>query len=194
MLILKARKNLSLRFTEKQRDILIGCILGDAYITKRGQIQIEHSASQLDYIQWKYKMLQSISYGPPTKIVRIDKRNNKMTIAYRFWTRQFFRSWRERFYANDRKIIPFDLELSPVSMAVWYMDDGHLMEKRRILLSTEGFNPKSREYIRDLLFHYFDITSIVKKDGKILIGTKNTRKLAEHIRAFIVPSMAYKIP
>jgi len=194
MTILKARKNVFLKLTDYQCAVLIGCVLGDAYITKRGQIQIEHGASQLEYIQWKYKILQSISYGPPTKVVRIDKRNNQQTIAYRFWTRQFFRSWRERFYAGDRKIIPKNLELSPLSMAVWYMDDGHLMEKRRILLSTDGFSSEDRERICDLLVHFFGIESVTKKNGKILIGTKNTRKLTGHIQPFIVQSMAYKIP
>ena len=195
MLILKARKNVTLKLSEEQRDILLGCILGDGYITERGQIQVEQSALQRDYVLWKYEKLQSVSYGLPKQVIRIDRRNGQSTIAYRFWTRQFFRSWRKQFYPDGKKIFPNNLEvLSPISMAVWYMDDGHLMEKRRILLSTEGFDPESRSRIQEALLRSFGIRSSVKANGKTLIGTKNTKLFIERIKSFIVPSMTYKVP
>lgn len=183
-----------LQLTEEQKDILIGCILGDAYIEKKGKIQLEQGVAQEQYIQWKYKKLQSISYGPPTMVVHHDKRNGKDTIAYRFWTRQFFREWRERFYPNGKKVFPADLTvLTPLSMAVWYMDDGCLAEHRHIILSTDGFDPESRGRIRQLFARCFNIKTTVKATGKILIGTRETRKLMAHIQPYIVPSMAYKI-
>ncbi len=194
MITLRARKNQLLKLTEEQQDILIGCILGDAYIEKKGKIQLEQGISQEKYIQWKYQKLQSISYGPPKKVLHHDKRNGKTTVAYRFWTRQFFREWRERFYKNEKKVFPADLiSLSPLSMAVWYMDDGCLAEHRRIILSTDGFDQESLDRIRQLFLRCFDVKSTVKATGKLLIGTRETRKLMARIRPYIVPSMAYKI-
>ena len=38
---LHARKCLCLSMSERQREILIGCVLGDAYMTKLGKIRIE---------------------------------------------------------------------------------------------------------------------------------------------------------
>ena len=106
MITLRARKNQLLKLTEEQRDILIGCILGDAYIEKKGKIQLEQGAAQEKYIRWKYQQLQSVSYGPPTKVLHHDKRNGMTTVAYRFWTRQFFRECRSRFYQNGKKVFP----------------------------------------------------------------------------------------
>ena len=35
------------------QQIVIGCILGDGYIMKSGCLQIEHSAKQKEYVEWK---------------------------------------------------------------------------------------------------------------------------------------------
>ena len=45
------------------QQIVIGCILGDGYIMKSGCLQIEHSAKQKEYVEWKYGPLR----GPLTK-------------------------------------------------------------------------------------------------------------------------------
>ena len=195
MLILRARKNLELHVSKEQVDILIGCILGDAYIERRGKIQIEHSGAQKDYTAWKYEKLQSISYGSPKKVIRTDNRNGKEYSSYRFWTRQFFRSWRDRFYPDGKKIIPSDLQdLSPVTMAIWYMDDGSLADNKRIVLSTDSFDEKSHERLLKLLKSSFGVRSSLKGSGKILIGTRDAQKLIARIKPYIHKSMAYKIP
>lgn len=195
MIILRARKNVRLSVSEEQSDILIGCILGDAYITKLGKVQIEQGDRQAAYVWWKYEKLRSISYGPPRRVVRYDKQDKRTTISYRFWTRQFFREWRQRFYSGGRKVIPSDLvHLSPLTMAVWYMDDGSLREDRRVILSTESFDLDERKRIKALLETSFDVVVRLKGDGKILVGTRQTRKLLAHIKPYIVKSMDYKVP
>ncbi len=45
-MIFTARKNLKLDVSDRQVQILVGCLLGDAYITKLGKIQIEQSDKQ----------------------------------------------------------------------------------------------------------------------------------------------------
>ncbi len=193
MQILTARKNLRLEVTDEQADILVGCVLGDAYITKLGKIQIEQSAEQTEYINWKYNQLKSISYGPPVKPVsRYDKRYNKTFYSYRFWTRQYFRSWREKFYTENKKMFPLE-KLSPLSLAVWYMDDGSLNEGKRAILSTESFSEEDREKIKNLFIKDFDIKPSFKKQGKMIIGTKDSKKFFSIIKPYIIPSMQYKL-
>ena len=50
-IVLRARKRLLLELTERQREILIGCVLGDAYISQLGKIRIEHSVKQREYAE-----------------------------------------------------------------------------------------------------------------------------------------------
>ena len=125
-MIFTARKNLKLDISDRQVQILIGCLLGDAYLTKLGKIQIEQSEKQKEYVEWKYQELASISYSGPKQVVRFEKRDNRVTKSYRFWTRQYFRSWRKIFYRDNHKVYPNDLAewISPLSLAVWHMDDG----------------------------------------------------------------------
>src|SRR3989344_6422190 len=98
-MIFTARKNLRLDVSDRQVEILVGCLLGDAYLTKLGKIQIEQSDKQKEYVEWKYQELASISYpNPPKEVIRYEKRDTRITKSFRFWTRQYFRTWRDKFY------------------------------------------------------------------------------------------------
>ena len=125
-MIFTARKNLKLEVSNRQVEILIGCLLGDAYLTKLGKIQIEQSDKQREYLYWKHSELASISYSQIKEVTRFEKRDDRVTKSFRFWTRQYFREWREKFYQKDRKIFPKELAkwITPLAVAVWYMDDG----------------------------------------------------------------------
>src|SRR3990167_8829788 len=48
--VLYARKRMFLAISDRQREILIGCILGDAYVTPKGKIVIEQSEKQIKNI------------------------------------------------------------------------------------------------------------------------------------------------
>lgn len=194
MKTIKSKNGQFIQLSKKQEDILLGCVLGDAYITKRGQFQIEHTVHQKEYLFWKYGQLKTISYGDPSKVVRKDQRHNREYMSYRFWTRQFFRKWRERFYRSGVKEIPIDLKkLSPLSIAIWYMDDGYLSGKK-MMFATEGFNKRSLYRIQDIFFKKLNVQTNLKKRGTLIVGTRESRKLISSIRRYIIPSMSYKIP
>lgn len=193
-MIFTARKNLKLDVSNRQVQILIGCLLGDAYLTKLGKIQIEQSSKQKEYIDWKYQELASISYSQPKKVVRFEKADNRVTRSLRFWTRQYFRVWRDRFYLGNRKVFPEDLVnwITPLAIAVWYMDDG-CYQKFDCTLSTESSDSESREkLIRKL--ETFGIEAILRGRGKLRIRSKSLPKFFELIRPYIHPSMRYKLP
>lgn len=192
--ILRARKNLFLALTDEQREILIGCVLGDAYIHKLGKIIIEQSAKQKDYLFWKYNELKNLCYpAKPAKIIRIDKRNNKNYYSNVFYLRQYFRLWRKIFYRENKKVFPDNLLLTPLSVAVWYMDDGS-QSCGNCIISTEGFDERSRKNIQDLFFDQFGIETTFRKSKKLSIRRKSQSKFYEIICPHIIPSMKYKIP
>ncbi len=69
---LEARKNLRLVMTDRQKEILIGSILGDGYIYRQGKIQIEHAVGQKEYLFWKFDELSSLAY-PSLPALFIDQ-------------------------------------------------------------------------------------------------------------------------
>ncbi|OHA43116.1 MAG: hypothetical protein A3G03_02380 [Candidatus Taylorbacteria bacterium RIFCSPLOWO2_12_FULL_44_15c] len=71
-IVLHARKRIFLSLSSRQRDILIGSVLGDAYIAPWGKIRIEHSVKQSEYVYWKYAELKSLCYaGVPREITHV---------------------------------------------------------------------------------------------------------------------------
>lgn len=191
---LTARKNLQLEVSQEQAEILIGCILGDAYITKRGQIVIEQSSKQKEYLDWKFAKLKSLAYPGVSKVERFDKRYDKTYISYTFVLRQYFRPWREIFYnkVEGRKIFPQNLPLTPLSVAAWYMDDG-CYGGRQCVLSLDGFDKNSRNSIQQTLCEVYGIETILRASGRLLIRKKSEEHFFSIIRPFIIPCMAYKI-
>lgn len=191
-ILLHARKNLSLALEERQKDILVGCILGDAYINPLGKIRIEQSIKQSDYVQWKYQELKSLAYPSlPREIIhKIGEKEYKSVI---FTLRQYFRSWRSIFYLGKRKIFPRNLLLTSLSLAVWYMDDGCWTGKKSVI-SIESFDAENSRNIQEMFFSQFGIETIIGKNRKLVIRKKSHPKFYDLISSYIIPSMKYKIP
>ena len=189
---LHARKNLLLALTEKQKDILIGCILGDAYISPLGKIRIEQSIKQIDYLQWKYQELKSLAYPSlPREVVhKIGEKEYKSMI---FTLRQYFRLWRMIFYQGKKKVFPNNLLLTPLSLAVWYMDDGCWTGKKCVI-SIESFDLENSQNVQNVFYNQFSIETIVGKNRKLVVRKRSHQKFYDLISPYIIPSMKYKIP
>lgn len=191
--VLQARKQMFLKLSQRQQEILIGCILGDAYISPLGKIRIEQSTKQKEYVDWKYKELQSLCYSAkPRKIIHRLNTGKEHTSAF-FLLRQYFRPWRAIFYEGKQKIFPKNLLLTPLSLAVWYMDDGCWTGKK-ILISTESFQEESMLQIQHTLYQNFGIETVVSSNGKLVIRKKSHHTFARTISEYILPCMKYKLP
>lgn len=190
--VLRARKNLVLKLTQEEFNVLIGSILGDGYITKLGRIQI---SKQQKYLEWKYQMLRGIV---STSILQAKRERSPgmITTSYRFWTKQYFRPWRNIFYPCGKKIIPKGIRglFSPLVLAVWYMDDGFLRKKNAIGIATDRFSENGLLEIQKSLIKQYGIESSIVYRGRIYLGKEATRRFVKVVQPFIIPSMQYKLP
>lgn len=190
---LHARKRLVFKLSQRQQEVLIGCILGDAYISPLGKIRIEQSVKQREYIRWKFNELSSISYpAKPGEIIHVLHGSKEYHSVF-FLLMQYFRVWRAIFYDGKSKIFPSNLPLSPLTLAVWYMDDGCWTGKK-CLISTESFKGKYREFMQEALRKQHGILTIVGKNEKLIIRKKSHAKFFSLIAPHIIPSMKYKLP
>lgn len=189
---LYARKKLKLQLTKRQVQILVGSVLGDGYISCRGQIQLEHSDKYRRYLLWKFKELENISYKKVSSVRRSDKRNGKIYQSCRFWTRQYFRPWREYFYRGKKKIFPDKLRITPLILAIWYMDDGCFSDKR-CTIAIENFPQSSCKKIQEVFGKQFGLDTYIRSNGKLAIRSCNHVKFFSLIKPFIHPSMSYKV-
>ena len=195
-IIFRVRKNQELAVTDRQFEIIIGSLLGDAYISPLGKIQFEHSVKAHEYLKWKFQELIGIRYRRIGYVARIVKGSN--TSSCRFWTRQFFRPLRQMAYGLDGKkfISQTWLErLTPLALAVWYMDDGHFeAPKQRCIIATDGFSDEDRSKLQKFLKERFDLDVVIRKSGKISMTKSESMKFFRIITPFKIACMAYKFP
>ncbi|OGG67033.1 hypothetical protein A2Z56_00200 [Candidatus Kaiserbacteria bacterium RIFCSPHIGHO2_12_45_16] len=185
------------RLNQFQKSVIIGTILGDGYIRivsgrQNAFLEINHSVSQTEYVLWKYNVLKGIRAGAP----KVRNGNGKRK-AIRFYTRQSseLAELKSIFYIDNVKVIPHDLQLDSVSLAVWFMDDGSRCRESDVYLNTQQFDIESQLIlIRALKKLGLDAT--LNKDKqyfRIRFLKKSIPKLFELIESTIIPSMKYKI-
>lgn len=187
------------KLSPKQKEVVIGCILGDGYLRKlEGRrdafLEINHSIKAKEYVDWKWKILKSIAASPPK-----SRRQNKglWKEAYRFFTREhqeLTELWR-KFYKDGKKFIPKGFTLTPLSLAVWFMDDGSRTKKGDVYLNCQQFDFESQRRLLHAL-RLLGIRARMNKDGKyyrIRIYKESLPKFFEIIKPYIHPSMQYKL-
>ncbi len=182
--------------TEEQKSILIGCLLGDGTLRRKRNtlLEINHSDKQRDYVFWIYSKFRGLVSTPPK--IRVSGLNRK---SYRFTTRSlsFLNEFYESFYSKShQKTVPRDLRLNPLSLAIWFMDDGS-KSRNTIYLNTQQFDLSDQGYLLYLLKSNFDVEATLNKDKhyfRIRIKTCFMKKFRDLVSPYIIKSMEYKLP
>lgn len=183
--------------TPIQHAVLEGSLLGDGTLRKQGArlnalFEVNHSARFKEYVDWKYSVFQEHVLTPPK-----TRKGNGRRVACRFTTRSLpvFTAYFERFYKKGRKTLPVDLVLSPLSLAVWFMDDGS-RSRSSCYLNTQQFSADMQKYLVDLLKRDFGIESGLNRDKqyfRLRVTSKSTRRLVDIVRPHILKCFWYKL-
>ncbi len=193
----------NLRLTSIQRDIIVGLTLGDGHLEtqnngKSYRLKIEHSVFQKDYLDWLHGKFQEWVRMPPKL-----KFKNKKPFSYHFstYSHESLGFYGKQFYDNKKKIIPDIIEelLTPLSLAIWFMDDGSLKSKKHTtyVIHTLGFQRDELERIQKVLSKKFGIeTTLHKQKEKYLrlyIPSGSAEKFKKIVSPYIIPSLRYKL-
>ena len=156
-------------------------------------LEINHSFAQRSYVDWKYRRLAELVSTPPRA-----RSGNGDCVAYRFVTRSvpeltpYFRL----FYESRRKRIPGELVLTPMTLAVWFMDDG-CRSRRAVYLNTQQFDEMSQRTMLTLLDEQWGIEGRLNRDKsyyRIRISVGGTERLRRIIEPYLLPELRYKLP
>lgn len=190
-----------------KKAILIGMILGDAYLQKTGKknarIRLEHSEKQKDYLLYKGRIFPEFFQGKPTKIIRFNPVFKKEYTYYRWQSNASpeIGRFKRLFYEENRKIIPKELPKLLVlkeGLAIWFMDDGYYYQRDKMAyLYLAKYTLQELEIILQTLKDNFNLLPKVKnkKGNWVLVFTvEETKKLIDLIKPYIIPSMRYKLP
>ena len=159
-------------------------------------MKIEHSLKQVDYV-----VLQNQRLGfKRTKCERENVFERHIKINW-FQTVSDvkLRYYGKIFYKDGKKIIPNNISklLTPVSMAVWFMDDGSIKSKhhKTLLINTQSFSRKEIEFLQKAIEQKFQILSFTQAERRLADRISRSRryKISKIIEPTLQDSMKYKI-
>lgn len=194
------RKLKKLKLSDYQKQVIIGCILGDGCLSENWsktnfRLQITQSINQKDYVFWKYSILRNLILSEP----RYYFRNQSLTI--RTISHKELTELRNIFYIQNKKIIPANIAkmLSPLILAVWFMDDGNVFKTQNYIhgynLNTQSFTKQENQTIVNALKDNYDIECNIQKNNgyvRIFIRAQSRKKFVSLIEKYVIPSMRYK--
>ncbi len=196
--------------SDSLHSFLMGTILGDGYITKRGALQVEHK--DYAYTKWKFDFLREKGVLNPSttisKVKRIHPKTQQESISYRFYTIPVFKHWRTLFYLEatipDQKATKRvsknieNLLVEPLSIAVWFMDDGGKggNTPSGAIISVFKFSDMEIIALQNCIFKNFDICTnfhAPKSSRQLYIPKKEYEKWCNLVSSFIIPTQRYKL-
>ncbi len=160
--------------TKLQEEVLIGSLLGDGHLEKHkngknASLKIGRATSDRAYLEWQAIVFKN--YLTPSGIIDrkiFDKRTKKVYKNSRLSTScsPVFTIFHSKWYKEKTKIVPSDLVLTPLILAVWIADDGHVScykcrkkknasygkeypEVLHIKIATHGFTENECKFLLD---------------------------------------------
>lgn len=191
-------------FTLTQKSIITGSLLGDGSISKKrtknensyfckGQAERRH-----EYLEWHYQQFQPFS-SCLSKSQNACKGKQYGKSVFTTRSHPLFSALRDKWYPNGKKIVPVDIRLDPLAIAVWFFDDGDNCLKRRICnIATCAFSLNEVEILRSQLANFNFITSVkIRKDGRyprLTILSKSYRDFIDLVRPYMLwDCFGYKV-
>jgi len=192
-------------------EFITGSLLGDGYITKylfnkqtsknkNSMLSIKHSIKQKEYVLYKYSILTNEIKCKLTECEfyddRIKFKNIYKYILLNTIQNKSFNEIRNIWY-EEKKIIPKNIKITPLVLAIWFQDDGYKSQKGGYYLCTDNFSINDVELLQKILFDNFKIESNIhirnKKHNRIYIKTKCINTFNKIVLPYMCKSMIYKL-
>ena len=183
--------------TPSMHQIILGTLLGDAFMHVSRSYMVAHSINQMDYL---YTIAENFN-GAISTVSYVETELGK---SLSLWTNRHeaFEIYFGRFYYRGchKKYINQDTvpDLEPEGLAYWFMDDGKFGEYG-LHLCTGIISDEEACILQQLLDTKFNIRTTLQthdtvKDYRyIYIKAESRETFLSLIRPYIIPSMLYKV-
>jgi recombination protein RecA len=190
-----------------QWEVLLGGLMGDGALSPSrsghgARFRFGHGSAQTRYGDWKASLFANLTCSRTT--------DDRGAVFYDLQQLPELAEPRRAVYVGGRKHLSYDYlkRLTPLSLAVWYMDDGSfqirangLQERTRggsgrseicITAFDEGSQQRLAEHLRD----EWGIEAVLRHQAGqaiLVFGKDATARLHELIAPYVHPSMDYKL-
>lgn len=199
----------SMPFSARQQEIVFGTLLGDGYLRATNgkcrncsySLALCHGEKQLDYLKWKFREFEAFVTTKDFLVNTRSFRGNAPTYSFSTISHPFLNEAHKICYANHgKKDITADWlsRLTPLSLAVWYMDDGSLNKRyHTIVLCTNSFSPEGQRLAVDFFREKYNIHAVLEPRRNhqtvLRINASESRKFMEIVSPHVPPCMDYKL-
>lgn len=156
---------------KNEEDNLIGSMLGDGNLhrnktSKYAHLKIERSNLDFKYLEYQYNILRKFCKSACKSYKRKDDKESCyfITRSYKILD-DLYLKW----YPNNIKTVPQDINLNSQIIAIWLADDGNISihhKKHKLLrtnFATNGFSLNEVEMLANLLCNRYKETFKVNK-------------------------------
>ncbi len=195
---------IDMKITKDTRRLIMYMAMGDGCLhNKAGYFSVRHCLGQEEYLIWKWNLLRK--HISVTKPYFVDN-NGYGSFEFRTRSYKFIKLYRKVLYKGGSKNFSKKVlkKLTPLGLAIWYMDDGGLSQKKRdgeVVANELMINTHLSKEENQVIIDYFSETWDIhftqcKNRGKYRLrcGTKEARKFLKIIEPYIsqVKCMAHK--
>jgi len=156
--------------TDRQREILVGSLLGDGGLHKiysnqpNSYFYKKQCKKYKGYLDWHFQEL--LPFSKPIReqyskeelvckdglIERFETQEHLSGYVFGTCSHPFFTEMRKEWYPNDKKVVPLNLELTPLTIAMWFCDDGsNCFQNREAKICTQSFTIEEADFLCQLL-------------------------------------------
>lgn len=191
---------LSLSLNALQKQVLVGTLLGDGCLVanswkKNYRFKAQQCDKQKSYLFWKYDIFKEFTLSPP--------QYQKLTKSWGFRTMSHpeLTAYRKIFYPQGQKIVPKEIEIlltHPLSLAIWYMDDGALSTRKdAFILNTQSFSYDDNIKLQECIKKNFQVKCTLNRDKvywRLYIHKESAKHFLELIQKYVTALMNEKLP
>jgi hypothetical protein len=101
-----------------------------------------------------------------------------------------------QFYCNGKKALPKHIKLNPLTIAVWFMDDG-CKSYNAAYFNSQYFSKNEQQHLIKLLKQQYGIMATLNKDKhyyRIRIAVNSVKVLKNLVAPYMLPELLYKFP
>lgn len=180
------------RLSDTQREIVYGSMLGDGSVKKNGVFCIGHGERQIDYCKWKQSYFSNITTS--------EYKNSKNGWNFETKRDSELNLLREELYKDGGRVLTkrFLEKLTPLSIAVWYMDDACLSGSHKkwgygkVEISVKSYDNVYINLLKEALSK-FGLSPKATNKSTLLFSGEESRKIQELVCEYICDNMQYKL-
>jgi recombination protein RecA len=199
------------RLSGQQFQVVLGSLMGDGNLSPNRRdrngvrFRLGHSAKQAEYLQWKTDLLGNIKHS-------VHENAKGASVADFTPLVELADLQRAVYFGDGKKFLSEEYlkALTPLALAVWYMDDGSFtvrskgLQQRtiggsgRIEICVEAMSEGSRVRLRDYLRDTHGLNVRLRQAGAagkavLVFSTDATAKFQELVAPYMAPPMEYKL-